>query len=838
MVSGSFVWLAGLAGLVARAAAAAGDDVVTSDTFFYGQSPAVYPSRSLTRRPYDELSRAEIPGGHSRRTAQKTVLREHFLMGNAQLAEMTGGSEWATAHGKAKALVAKMSLPERVSLTGGASSKTGCSGIIAPIPRLNFSGMCLSDSGNGLRNTDLVNAYPAGLHVGASWNKALTRKRGAAMGGEFRRKGVNVFLGPVVGPAGRIVRGGRNWEGFSTDPYLSGYLAARTIEGVQSEGVQTSLKHFIANEQELNRRPVLGAEAVSSNLDDRTMHEVYLTPFQDGVRAGTANIMCSYQRVNNSYGCANSKTLNGLLKTELGFQGFVVSDWDAQRAGVAAALAGMDMAMPSPAELWGKYLVEAVKNGSVPESRVTDMATRILTAWYQFGQDTEFPNPGFGMPHNVLEPHEPVEGRDRKDRPTLLSGAMEGHVLVKNTEGSLPLRSPRSISVFGYSARSADVLAPSADEVSLDMWRYGQTSMSVGQAVEGLLGNAQPAATKGTLMGGGGSGASTPAVFVSPYDALSVRAAQDDTALYHDFSSPTPDVMPSSDACLVFGNAWASEGIDRPSLLDTYTDTLVKKVASQCNNTMVVLHNAGPRLVDEFADHPNVTAILMAHLPGRESGTALVKLLYGEASPSGKLPYTLARKASDYGHLLNPEEPVRKFQNFSQSDFTEGVYLDYKYFDKYNVTPRYEFGFGLSYTTFELSHLNIQTQSQSAGGSGSGSGNTGEWPTGPIIPGGQADLFDTVARVSVKVRNTGKMAGAEVPQLYVGIPTGPAKQLRGFEKPFLRPGETQTVEFSLTRRDLSTWDTGAQKWWLQRGEYAIYVGTSSRDLPLRGSLTI
>ncbi|KAG6312420.1 hypothetical protein E4U44_003343 [Claviceps purpurea] len=357
MVSGPLVWLSGLAVLVARAAAAAaGDDVVTSETFFYGQSPAVYPSRPLTRRSYNELSQADIPGQqHSRKTSRKTVLRENFLMGNVQLAEMTGGSEWATAHGKAKALVAKMSLLERVSLTGGAFSKTGCSGTIAPIPRLNFSGMCLSDSGNGLCNTDLVNAYPAGLHVGASWNKALTRKRGADMGGEFRRKGVNVFLGPVVGPAGRIVRGGRNWEGFSTDPYLSGCLAARTIEGVQSEGVQTSLKHFIANEQELNRRPVLGAEAVSSNdpnLDDRTMHEVYLMPFQDGVRAGTAAPPISCAHIN--------------AKTELGFQGWL------QRLRAP----GMDVAMPSPAELWGKYLVEAVKNGFVPESRVTDMAAR------------------------------------------------------------------------------------------------------------------------------------------------------------------------------------------------------------------------------------------------------------------------------------------------------------------------------------------------------------------------------------------------------------------------------------------------------------------------------
>ncbi|KAG6193104.1 hypothetical protein E4U10_003887 [Claviceps purpurea] len=336
---------------------------------------------------------------------------------------------------------------------------------------------------------------------------------------------------------------------------------------------------------------------------------------------------------------------------------------------------------------------------------------------------------------------------------------MEGHVLVKNTKGALPLRSPRSISVFGYSARSADVLAPSADEVSLNMWRYGQTSISVGQAVEGLLGNAQPAATKGTLMGGGGSGGSTAAVFVSPHDALSVHAAQDDTALYHDLSSATPDVTPSSDACLslVFGSAWASEGIDRPGLSDTYTDTLVKKVASHASQRRPTPRER-IRRPSQRHGHSNGKS------PGPrnfESGTALVKLLYGEASPSGKLPYTLARNASVYGHLLNPDKPARRFQNFSQSDFTEGVCLDYKYFYKYNVTPRYEFGFGLSYTTFELSHLKIQTQSQSTGGGGSGSGNTGdsgEWPTGPIVPGGQADLFDTVARVSVRVRNTGEMA--------------------------------------------------------------------------------
>ncbi|KAG5916884.1 hypothetical protein E4U42_007465 [Claviceps africana] len=787
MVTVSLVRLASLAGLAALAAA--GEDVVKHDSYFYGQSPPVYPSPEMTPAP-----------------------------------------GWGVAYGLAKAMLANMTLEEKVSLTGGVYSSTGCSGTIAPLVRVNFSGICLSDAGNGLRGTDLVNAYPAGIHVGASWNKNLTHQRGIAMGGEFRRKGVNVMLGPVVGPAGRVVRGGRNWEGFSVDPYLSGALAAQTIRGVQSEGVQTSLKHFIANEQELNRRFGSDGEAVSSNIDDQTMHEVYLAPFQDGVRAGTANIMCSYQRINNSYGCANSKTINGLLKTELGFQGFVVSDWDAQRSGVASALAGLDMVMPTPGEFWGKNLVAAVKNGSVPASRVEDMASRILTAWFQFGQDKKFPQPGFGMPQSVLAPHKAVEGRDRKHRATLLAGAIEGHVLVKNTKQTLPLRFPQSISVFGYSAKSADVLAPSADVASQNMWLFGQTPLGLGGAVDSLFGNAQHAALNGTLMGGGGSGATTPAVFVAPYDALSVKASQDETALYHDFSSPTPDVISSSDACIVFGNAWASEGVDRPGLSENHTDTLINHVASQCNKTIVVLHNAGPRLVDGFVDHDNVTAILFAHLPGRESGTALVKLLYGEASPSGKLCYTVAKKASDYGHLLDPDVPTPKFQNFSQSNFKEGVYLDYKYFDKYNVTPRYEFGFGLSYTSFNLTDLKIQRPKREV--------RRNEWAVGHILPGGREDLFDTIAKVSVKVHNTGYMAGAEVAQLYVGIPNGPAKQLRGFEKPFLSPGQARIVVFELTRRDLSTWDTGAQNWRLPKGDYSIYVGTSSRDLPLNGTITI
>ncbi|KAM3506336.1 hypothetical protein MY11210_007591 [Beauveria gryllotalpidicola] len=773
-------------------AVVASGDVITNDTYFYGQSPPVYPSP-----------------------------------------EMSATGPWVDAYAKAKHLVSQMTLAEKVSLTGGVRDiDNGCSGNIANISRLGFPGMCLSDAGQGLRATDFVSSFPSGIHVGASWNKELTARRGAAMADEFKKKGVNVLLGPVAGPAWRVTLGGRNWEGFAADPYLSGSLAAQSIVGIQGQGVIASTKHFIGNEQETNRNPRLEAQSVSSNIDDKTMHELYLWPFQDAVHAGSGNIMCSYQRINNSYGCANSKTMNGLLKTELGFQGFVVSDWGAQQTGHAGALAGMDMAMPDPNSFWGDKLVESVKNGSVPESRINDMVTRILTSWYHFKQDKEFRKPGFGMPKDVTKPHEIVDSRDPAAKPVLLDGAVEGHVLVKNTKDTLPLAKPQLISVFGYSAKTPDFFAPGGD-VGLVQWQQGAEAIDVNEAISGVLGNPEDAKAigiKGTLFSGCGSGATTPANAISPFEALKMRAHGDGTALFNDFVSPQPVVDPASEVCIVFGNAFACEIYDRPALQDKYTDDLVKSVADSCNKTIVVLHNAGPRVVDAFIEHDNVTAVLFAHLPGEESGPALVSLLYGESNPSGKLPYTLARNETDYP-ALKPSTPEGRFARFPQSDFSEGVYTDYRHFDKEDKTPRFEFGFGLSYTTFALSNATVRRLD--------GGNLDNAYPTGAIIPGGPADLWDNVASVTADVHNTGtERAGAEVAQLYVGIPGAPRRQLRGYDKVRLRPGETRTATFALTRRDLSVWNVEAQRWQLQRGMYTIEVGTSSRDLPLKLSLEI
>lgn len=461
-----------------------------------------------------------------------------------------------------------------------------------------------------------------------------------------------------------------------------------------------------------------------------------------------------------------------------------------------------------------------------------DVSFSILATWFHINKD-DFPKPGFGMTLDVKKPHDVVDARDPGARPTLISGAIEGHVLVKNTKNTLPLKSPRLLSLFGYSAKAPDAYNVMENPTGDFLWQSGaeasnpalaSTNFNLGFDVDQSV-----IAGNGTLISGGGSGGTAPSVYLSPAEAIKMRAASNYTAIYHDFRTPDPFVDAATDACIVFGNAWASEGYDRPAVRDDYTDGLIKHVADRCNKTIVVLHNAGIRLVDQFINHENVTAVIFGHLPGQETGAAIVSILYGDVSPSGKLPYTVAKNESDYGDLLNPAQPEGIFENFPQSDFEEGVYIDYRRFDKEDIEPRFEFGFGLSYTTFALTNLQIQKNT-----------TTGfdEYPVGAIQPGGQVDLWDVIVTVSADLSNTGDVDAAEVVQLYVGIPDGPAKQLRGFEKPFLKAGENVTVELGLTRRDLSIWDTVAQKWQLQQGEYGIFVGNSSKELPLKGKLVI
>lgn len=457
---------------------------------------------------------------------------------------------------------------------------------------------------------------------------------------------------------------------------------------------------------------------------------------------------------------------------------------------------------------------------------------RVISTWYHMKQDKEIPEPGHGLALHLALPHKIVEARNPDDKPILFQSAVEGHVLVKNFNKTLPLKRPKLLSLAGYSA-TAPMLNMVGDG-GPSTWNFGLQAVSGDQMIQAIKDidkdtqHGIPAIGKnGTLLSGSGSGTTSQANYLTPFDALKLRAEEDRTQLFWDFLNLDPGIMGSSDACIVFGNAFATESFDRPGLNDNYTDTLILNVAKKCSSTIVVIHNAGTRLADPWIDHPNITAVIYAHLPGQETGRALVSLLYGDVNFSGKLPYTVAKSEEDYGHLLWPESIQQgPFENFPQSNFTEGVYVDYRYFDHNTIQPRFEFGFGLSYTSFNYSNLDIIKTVKS----------TTEFASGPIGEGGQTDLWDVVARISAEVANTGGVDGAEVAQLYVGIPGAPVRQLRGFEKPFIKAGRSLRVTFDIFRRDLSIWDLEAQSWRLQHGTYNIFVGGSSRQLQLEGSL--
>ena len=550
-------------------------------------------------------------------------------------------------------------------------------------------------------------------------------------------------------------------------------------------------------------------------------------PFADAVRAGVGSIMCSYNQINNSYGCQNSYMLNNLLKNELDFQGFVMSDWQAQHAGVATALAGLDMTMPgdtlfdSGVSFWGTNLTVAVLNGTVPEWRVDDMVTRIMAAYYYVGRDkTRTPLnfntwtfATYGYQHTLVKAgyqltNEHVDVRDHHGALIRQIGSAST-VLLKNTNNALPLTGKEKFTaVFGEDA---------------------------GSPQDGPNGCSDRGCDNGTLAMGWGSGTANFPYLVTPETAIQNEVVGNNGV----FQSITDNYATQQIASLagqasvaiVFVNADSGEGYlapdgnegDRNNLtLWQGGDTLIKNVSAICNNTILVMHTVGAVLIGDYASNPNITAILWAGLPGEQSGNSIADVLYGRVNPGAKLPFTMAAKREDYGTdiLYKPNEGT----NAPQLDFTEGVFIDYRSFDLSGIQPVYEFGFGLSYTTFNYSNLQVSKTSagsytpssgmtQAAPTLGSMDNNTADYvfpanitrlpffiypyinttdlassangsdygsasvPPGsqdsapqPIpaaggAPGGNAELYDVLYQVTATISNTGSITGEEVPQL-------------------------------------------------------------------------
>lgn len=420
---------------------------------------------------------------------------------------------------------------------------------------------------------------------------------------------------------------------------------------------------------------------------------------------------------------------------------------------------------------------------------------------------------------------------------------------MKNVNHALPLKKPKQLSIFG-----SDVIAQMTFDpgpvvvdgiqrpVNLFMTNWAAINITKDQLFQ-IAANEPPTAPPetawGTLVAGGASGSNTPAYISSPYDALLAQAYEDDTSIFYDFHSTDPNVAAGSDTCLVFINEFASESWDRPGLADPKSDKLVSNVASKCSNTIVVIHNAGIRLVDVWIDHPNITAVIFAHLPGQDAGRAIVQILYGAVSPSGRLPYTVAKSPEDYGDLLGPCGGSKTLS--PQCDFKEGVEIDYRGFLARDVAPRFEFGFGLTYTDFSYSNLIISVNATATNSSSTpapvyANGTMNQNSMNPNVGiGGLKCLFESVGTIRATITNTDQVAAAEVAQLYLQTPNMSTRALRGFQKVFIEPSEAAEVTFNLRQKDISTWDTEKQAWIVSKGKFDIFLGKSVLDIQLRGS---
>jgi beta-glucosidase len=559
--------------------------------------------------------------------------------------------------------------------------------------------------------------------------------------------------------------------------------------------------------------------------------------------------MCAMTKVNGTLSCENEDLLQTLLKTELGFPGLVFADVDGQSTAFGSANGGLDFGSSS---YWTNATLQAgINNGSFTQARLDDMAVRNVIGYFFVGLDN-------GTQPAYVDSDAYVDVRANHSTVVRTNGAAS-LVLLKNSNNALPLNKPRSMAIFG--AHAGPVMAgpnyvfgvtgsgptyeghlaggSGSGQTSFPYLITPQQSLTTRASLDGtmirwILNNTYTSSTSSGFSGGGGGsfgGNGTNSTMSMPSGSFpSGLSKRDGGAAISLLSGGTaltqtiPDYATGAAVCIAFINALSGEGADRTELRNTEQDDMVTSVASNCNNTIVVVNTVGARILDAWIENENVTAVIYGGLLGQESGNALIDVLYGTVNPSGRLTHTIAKNESDYNVEVC---------DTATCNFTEGNFVDYRYFDKYNVTPRYEFGYGLSYTTFEYSSLSAEITNTTA--------LTSTYPTGALAVGGYSDLWDEVISVSVSIANNGTLAGNEVAQLYVQYPDAadqPVRWLRGFERQMIAAGESQSVVFSVRRRDISMWDVVAQQWAIVQGDYVFSVGASSRDLRASQTITI
>ncbi|KAG2220193.1 hypothetical protein INT45_005366 [Circinella minor] len=722
------------------------------------------------------------------RLVASLLLTASVFLGSSLAAPTTSEPlTWDAAYQKANALVGQMSLEQKVNITTGTKwRRTKCVGNTYAITEPDFPSLCLQDGPLGIRFADNITAGVAGITAASSWDKEAIRDRGRYMGREFKGKGIHVQLGPSVDIL-RAPDAGRIWEAFGEDPYLQGVAGAETVLGIQEEGVVATGKHYIFNNQETNRK------ASTSTVDERTFHEIYLWPYARMVEAGVGAIMCSYNQIESIWACENDYIMNTVLKGELGFQGYVMTDWGATHSTAPAVNAGLDMTMPGDIIMgddytyFGQNLTDAVHNGEVTEERVTDMAARIVATYYKMHQEKDYPEVTVNMVNRTEAPEVLVQA-DHHKLVRSMGGAAS--VLLKN-DGILPLNAD-NIGTLGLIGSDA------SDDPN------GPNSCVSRGCSNGTLGNAW------------GSGTADFPYLITPHQGIQDRVG-DKVEIVTNFwdwdVEAAAETARQADIALVFSNADSGEEHiivdgnvgDRNNISLWHNgDNLIQAVADAHENVVVIIHSVGPVLMP-WIDHPHVRAVLWPGVPGQETGNSLADVLFGDVNPSGRLPYTIARNEEDYN--------VRVV-NATVLEYTEKLEIGYRYFDAHDIEPLFAFGFGLSYTKFDYSKVEFNTE-------------------------GNGDEVSVSA--SVEITNSGGVDGAEVPQLYISFPESagePPKQLRGFEKIHLKAGNKEKVTFELGKTELSIWDTDSKAWVIPSGEFAVHVGASSRDIRDSVSFTL
>ena len=636
-------------------------------------------------------------------------------------------------------------------------------GYIEGIPRLGIPSLRETDASLGVTNPfggregDEATALPAGLSLGSTFNPELAYQAGALIGREARARGFNVLLGVGINLA-RDPRNGRNFEYLSEDPWLSGILAAAAVRGTQDQQVISTLKHFSLNDQETNRMTV---DAV---IEDAAHRESDLLAFQIAIeRSGPGSIMCAYNKVNGEPACGNRHLLDEVLKGDWGYDGWVMSDWGAVDHW-NYALAGLDQqsgAQLDPEIYFVEPLQRAVAEGAVPASRISDMVQRILRSMFRIGL---FADTGTSLPIDY-EDHARVA----------LQVAREGIVLLKNADGLLPLgANPGRIAVIGGHANLGVLSGGGSSQVT-----------PIGGAAAIL-----------PIGGDGGFSIFRRALYHPSSPQAAIRAmAPEAEVLYEpgDHPASAAALAKTADIAVVFVTRHELEGYDIPDLsLPNGQDQLIEAVAAANPNTIVVLETGNPVAMPWL---PRVRAVLAAWYPGQKGGEAIAEILFGKTNPSGRLAMTFPVDASQSmrpqlpGFGSEPGAPVTVA-------YGEGSDVGYRWYARQGVLPLFPFGFGLSYTSFTYSRLEVMDK-------------------------------DSV-QASVTVSNTGGQAGAEVVQFYLTNVTGePRYRLLAFEKVFLDPGASKAITLEVDPRLLADFVSSCPCWDVRAGVYGLAVGRAA-----------